>query len=62
MNGVWSTHVKFGKSYKFFEEKHEWKVPVECPRHGQDGKIKIALKGTGRDGVNWAHVARDGDR
>jgi hypothetical protein len=34
MNGVWSTHVKFGKSYKFFEEKHEWKVPVECPRHG----------------------------
>jgi hypothetical protein len=43
-------------------EKSEGKRPLELHRHRRKDNIKMNLKTVRFEGVNWIHVAEDGDQ
>jgi hypothetical protein len=48
--------------YKILVGKPEGKKPIRRPRCRWEHNIKINLKTTGLDGMDWIHVAQDGDQ
>jgi hypothetical protein len=45
--------------YRVFVGRPKVKRPLERPRHRWDDNIKMDLKETGIDGVNWIWLAQD---
>jgi hypothetical protein len=50
-----------GNAYKILVGKAEGKSLLGRSRYRWKDNIKIDLKGIGWEGVNWSHVAQDGD-
>jgi hypothetical protein len=49
-------------AFKGFILQHEGKAPLERPRHRREDAIKMDLKEMGWEGVDWIHLAQDGDQ
>jgi hypothetical protein len=62
----WVRHVacmgEERKVYKVLVEKPEGKGPFRRPRHRWKTGIKIDLRETGWEGVEWIHLAQDWDQ
>jgi hypothetical protein len=58
----WAGHVscmrKKRNAYSILVEKPEGKRPLARPRHRCDDKIKMDLKQTGWEGVDWINLAQ----
>jgi hypothetical protein len=50
------------KVYKVLVGKPEGKRPLERPRHRWEDGIRKDLRKIGLGGVDWIHLAQDGDR
>jgi hypothetical protein len=62
----WAGHVaRMGEErnvYKVLVGKPEGKRPLERPRHRREDGIKMNLRETGWEGVEWIHLVQDRDR
>jgi hypothetical protein len=48
-------------SYRILVGEHEGKIPLGKPRYMWDDDIKMDLKEINFGGVDWIHLAKDGD-
>jgi hypothetical protein len=49
-------------AYKILVLNSEGKRPLRRPRHRWEDNIKVHLKETGLEGVDWIHLAHDRDK
>jgi hypothetical protein len=50
---------KMSNSYEMLFRKRGGRRQLERPRHSWEENIKIDLKETGYDGVDWIHLSQD---
>jgi hypothetical protein len=50
-----------GIPYKILVGKSERKRPFERPRHRWEDNIKVDLRETGLEGVDWIHLVQNRD-
>jgi hypothetical protein len=62
----WAGHVarmgERSKVYRVLVGKPKGKRPLEWPRHRWEDGIRMDLRETGLEGVEWIHLAQDKDR
>jgi hypothetical protein len=61
MGKACSKHGKVCNAHKILVEKPEWKRSLGRPMHRQDDNIRVNLKKTGWEGVDWIHLDQDRD-
>jgi hypothetical protein len=61
----WIGHIvcmrEMRNAYSILVGKPEGKGPLRRPRHRWEGNIKMDLRKIGWEGVDWMHLAQDGD-
>jgi hypothetical protein len=57
-----STHGEKRNVYTILVGKLEGKRPLERPRRRWEDNIRINLRGIGRGGMYWIHLAQDRDQ
>jgi hypothetical protein len=62
MSGACSTHGEVSNAYKILVGEPEGKRSLERSRHRWEDNIRVDLKKIGWEGVDWIHLAQDGDR
>jgi hypothetical protein len=62
MDRACSTHVEIRSVYKILIGKPEGKKPVGRPGRRWVDNIKMDIRETGLQGVDWLHLAQDRDR
>jgi hypothetical protein len=50
------------KAYRIVVGKCEGKGPLQISRRRWENDIKMELKEIGCEGVNWVHLAQDGEQ
>jgi hypothetical protein len=62
----WAGHVariwEIRNAYKILVGKPEWKRPFRRPRHRWEDNIRMDLRETGWEGVDWIHLYQDTDQ
>jgi len=53
---------KMRNAYKILVRKLIGKKPLRRPRHRWEGNIRMDLRETGWEGVDWMHLAQDRDQ
>jgi hypothetical protein len=61
MDGVCSTHGKYKKCIQNVGRKTLKKEPLGRPRNRWEDSIRMDLREIGWEGVDWIHLAHDGD-
>jgi hypothetical protein len=59
MGRACSTNGETRNAYRILVGKPEGKSPLGRPRHRWVGNIKIDLRDTGSDGMDWIELAQD---
>jgi hypothetical protein len=61
MGEAFSRHGEMRNTYKMLTGRPEGKRKFESSRHSWKDNIKINLRDTGWEGVDWIHVAQNRD-
>jgi hypothetical protein len=62
MGGACSKHTgEMRNAYRILDGKPEQKRPLRRPRCRWENNIKVNIRETGLEGMNWIHLDQDGD-
>jgi hypothetical protein len=61
MGGKCSTHGRDEKCVENFGQKSRQDETTQRPRHRREDNIRIDLRETGWEGVDWMHLVQDRD-